>query len=101
MTDMQIIDSHMHCGIQNSNLPFEVISPLLENAGITGACLFAPVEDIYDRYNFHFQDNEEWIQTRRAANYYLLDLATRTESIFPYLFVWNDFAIEELQQARQ
>lgn len=98
MIEMKIIDSHMHCGIQNSDLPFEVISPLLENAGITGACLFAPVEDIYDRYNFNFQDNEEWIQTRRAANHYLLDLATRTESIFPYLFVWNDFAIEELQQ---
>jgi len=95
---MQIIDSHIHCGIQNVDLPFEVNSPLLQDAGIDGACLYAPVEDIYDRYNFNFQDNEEWIQTRRAANHYLLDLATRTESIFPYLFVWNDFAIEELQQ---
>jgi predicted TIM-barrel fold metal-dependent hydrolase len=95
---MQIIDSHIHCGIQNLDLPFEVISPLLQDAGIDGACLYAPVEDIYDRYNFNFRDNEEWIQTRRAANRYLLDLATRTESIFPYLFVWNDFAIEELKQ---
>jgi hypothetical protein len=95
---MQIIDSHIHCGIQNVDLPFEVISPLLQDAGIDGACLYAPVEDIYDRYNFNFQDNEAWIQTRRAANHYLLDLATRTESIFPYLFVWNDFAIEELQE---
>jgi hypothetical protein len=98
MVDMQIIDSHIHCGIQNVDLPFEVISPLLQDAGIDGACLYAPVEDIYDRYNFNFRDNEEWIQTRRAANRYLLDLATRTESIFPYLFVWNDFAIEELKQ---
>jgi len=95
---MQIIDSHIHCGIQNVDLPYEIISPLLQDAGIDGACLYAPVEDIYDRYNFNFQDNEEWIQTRRHANHYLLDLATRTESIFPYLFVWNDFAIEELQQ---
>jgi len=95
---MQIIDSHIHCGIQNVDLPFEVVSPLLQEAGIDGACLYAPVEDIYDRYDFHFQDNEEWIQTRRAANNYLLDLAARTESIFPYFFVWNDFAIEELDQ---
>jgi len=95
---MQIIDSHIHCGIQNVDLPFEVVSPLLQEACIDGACLYAPVEDIYDRYDFHFQDNEEWIQTRRAANDYLLDLATRTELIFPYFFVWNDFAIEELHQ---
>ena len=95
---MEIIDSHIHCGIQNVDLPFEVISPLLRDAGIDGACLYAPVEDIYDRYNPNFQDNREWIQSRRAANRYLLDLATRRASIFPYLFVWNDFAIEELEQ---
>jgi len=95
---MQIIDSHIHCGVQNADLPFEVISPLLRDAGITGACLFAPVEDIYDRYNPHFQDNQQWRQKRHAANRYLLDLAGQTEWIFPYLFVWNDFVIEELRQ---
>ena len=98
MVEMKTIDSHIHCGIQNVDLPYEIIQPLLEEAEIDGACLYAPVEDIYDRYNFNFQDNEEWIQTRRAANHYLLDLAAQDESIFPYLFVWNDFAIEELQQ---
>jgi len=98
MTEVQIIDSHMHCGIQNSDLPFEVISPLLQNAGITGACLFAPVEDIYDRHNPNFQDNQQWQQTRQAANRYLLDLAAAVKSVFPYLFVWNDFALEELKE---
>jgi hypothetical protein len=96
---MHLIDSHIHCGVQNADLPFEVISPLLRDAGITGACLFAPVEDIYDRYNPHFQDNQQWRQKRHAANRYLLDLAGQTESIFPYLFVWNDFVIEELRQS--
>jgi len=96
---MHIIDSHIHCGIQNVDLPFETISPLLQEAGITGACLFAPVEDIYDRYNPNFQDNQQWRQRRRAANRYLLELADRTEWIFPYLFVWNDFVIEELQRS--
>ncbi len=94
---MQIIDSHIHCGVQHVNLPFSVISPLLDEAGITGACLYAPVEDIYDRYNPNFEDNQQWRKTRRAANRYLLDLAAGRESIFPYLFVWNDFALEELQ----
>ena len=95
---MQIIDSHIHCGIQNSNLPYERILPLLQEAGITGACLFAPVEDIYDRYHYNFHDNDQWRHTRHAANRYVLDLAARGEPIFPYLFVWNDFALDELQQ---
>ncbi len=98
MADSQIIDSHIHCGVQNVNLPFEVISPLLQEAGITGGCLYAPVEDIYDRYKPNFEDNQKWRETRHAANRYLLDLAVRNKSIFPYLFVWNDFALEELQQ---
>ena len=94
----RIIDSHIHCGVQHSDLPFAEIAPLLREAGITDCCLFAPVEDIYDRDDFHFQDNTHWQQARRAANHYLLDLAEAGEAIFPYLFVWNDFAIEELRR---
>ena len=94
----RIIDSHIHCGVQHSDLPFSEIAPLLREAGITDCCLFAPVEDIYDRDDFHFQDNTHWQQARRAANRYLLDLAEAGEAIFPYLFVWNDFAIEELRR---
>ncbi|MCL2789244.1 MAG: amidohydrolase [Desulfobulbus sp.] len=97
MGTARIIDSHIHCGVQHSDLPFERITPLLRQAGITDACLFAPVEDVYDRDDFHFQDNDQWQQTRRAANRYLLDLAGQGESVFPYLFVWNDFAIDELR----
>ena len=94
----RIIDSHIHCGVQHSDLPFAEIAPLLREASITDCCLFAPVEDIYDRDDFHFQDNTHWQQARRAANRYLLDLAEAGEAIFPYLFVWNDFAIEELRR---
>ena len=94
----RIIDSHIHCGVQHSDLPFAEIAPLLREAGITDCCLFAPVEDIYDRDDFHFQDNTHWQQARRAANRDLLDLAEAGEAIFPYLFVWNDFAIEELRR---
>jgi hypothetical protein len=41
---MHIIDSHIHCGVQNVSQPYEVIRPLLEAAGIAGACLFAPAD---------------------------------------------------------
>jgi hypothetical protein len=95
---MIAIDSHIHCGIQNVSLPFEVIEPLLEEADIAGACLYAPVEDIYDRYDYNFQDTSAWRRTRHLANRYLLDLAGHSAHIYPYLFVWNDFAVEELRQ---
>lgn len=98
MRPARIIDSHIHCGIQYSNLPIDDISPLLREAGISNACMFAPVEDIYDRYDRGFEDTPQWQQARRRANQYLLDLAAAGEPIFPYLFVWNDFAVEALQQ---
>ncbi|MGD9948178.1 MAG: amidohydrolase family protein [Desulfobulbus sp.] len=98
MRPTQIIDSHIHCGIQLSRLPIDEINPLLREEGITGACMFAPVEDIYDRYDREFTDTPQWQQTRHRANQYLLDLAEEGEPIFPYLFVWNDFTVEALQQ---
>lgn len=97
MRASRVIDSHIHCGIQHSDLPFEMIDTLLRQDGITDACLFAPVEDIYDRDDPLFQDNNEWRRTRRAANRYLLELAAADERIHPYLFVWNDFAVDELR----
>jgi hypothetical protein len=98
MRPAQIIDSHIHCGIQYSQLPIEDITPLLREEGITGACMFPPVEDIYDRYDRDFEDTPQWRQTRHRANQYLLDLADQGEPIYPYLFVWNDFAVEELER---
>jgi hypothetical protein len=95
---MIAIDSHIHCGIQNVSLPFDAIEPLLQEADITGACLFAPVEDVYDRYDPHFQDTPAWRHTRREANRYVLGLAGQRAHTYPYLFVWNDFALEELDQ---
>ncbi len=97
MGTTRIIDSHIHCGIQHVDLPFEAIEPLLQQDGITDACMFAPVEDIYDRHDPNFQDNNDWRRTRRAANHYLLKLAAAGKPVFPYLFVWNDFAVNELE----
>lgn len=93
---MKIIDSHIHCGIQNSRLPFELVKRHLDSGGIRGACLFAPVEDIYDRDDYGFQDNPGWMACRCRANEYLLELQQHQEDIFAYFFVWNDFRSEEL-----
>lgn len=92
-----VIDSHMHCGIQNVSLPWEEVRDRLHEGEIEGACLFAPVEDIYDRYDYHFQDTAAWVACRQRANRYVLDLQQREESLFAYYFVWNDFRKEELK----
>lgn len=91
-----VIDSHLHCGIQNVNWPWEIVHRRLVEAGIKGAGLIPPVEDIYDRTDFHFVDTPQWQACRRQAHYYLLTLADPEITIYPYFFVWNDFAWEEL-----
>jgi len=95
---MKVIDSHIHCGIQNSALPFETIRTYLANGNIQGACLYAPVEDIYNRYDEHFEDSQPWIATRQRANEYVLRLQETHKDIFAYYFVWNDFRREELKK---
>lgn len=94
-----IIDAHMHCGIQYADLGFNRLMPLLKRAGIDAAAMFPPVEEIYDRYNPHFQDVPEWIQKRQKANRYLLGLRKQGKPVFPYYFVWNDFLVSELDEA--
>ena len=93
---MQVIDSHIHCGVQNVDWSFSVIMDLLDKAGISGACMFAPVEDIYYRYTRQFDDNITWRQCREKAHAYLLDKARTRTRVYPYYFVWNDFKVSDL-----
>jgi predicted TIM-barrel fold metal-dependent hydrolase len=86
----------MHCGIQNVDQPIEMIGAYLDRGGIDGACLYAPVEDVYDRYTFHFEDTALWMTCRQMANDYLLDIQERHDDYYAYYFVWNDFKKEEL-----
>jgi predicted TIM-barrel fold metal-dependent hydrolase len=95
---VKIIDSHMHCGIQNVDQPLEMIRAYLDRGGIDGACLYAPVEDIYDRYTFNFEDTALWKACRQMANDYLLDIQERHDDYYAYYFVWNDFKKEELSK---
>ncbi len=93
---MEAIDCHIHTGIQNVAWRWDEIRPLLRGAEITGAGLIAPVEDIYDRYNYHFRDTPEWQACRRQAHRYLLQIKDPEIETFLDFFVWNDFAWEYL-----
>jgi len=95
---VKIIDSHIHCGIQNVNQPFELVKRYMDEGGIQGACFYAPVEDIYDRYDYHFEDNYSWMACRQRDNRYLLDIQKSNKDIFAYFFVWNDFRRKELMK---
>jgi len=86
----------MHCGVQNVDQPIDMIKAYLARGGIDGACLYAPVEDIYDRYDYHFQDTPGWMACRQRANDYLLGVQEADDDIFAYYFVWNAFKKEEL-----
>jgi len=94
--DFQVIDSHLHCGRQNVSWLWEDLRAHLAAAGIGGAALIPPVEDVYDRHNPHFTDTPEWQACRRRAHQYVLDLTDPDITIYPYFFVWNDFALEGL-----
>jgi hypothetical protein len=96
MSDLKIIDCHLHTGVQHVNWSWDHIQPLLLSAGITGAAPIAPVEDIYDRYDPEFKDSPAWQACRRRAHQYLLELKDPEIDIYPYFFVWNDFAYEDL-----
>lgn len=94
---MKIIDSHIHCGIRGLGSPYENILAILWEADISGACVFPPVEAIYDRFDPWFQDTDQWKEKRSAANEYVLSLARNYDDVYPYFFVWNDFATESLE----
>ncbi len=93
-----IIDAHVHCGIQD-NFPlqsYDAYRTVVGGSQIGGAVMFPPVMEIYDRYDPHFTDSESWIHRRKAANEYLLNIGTSDFTVIPYLFIWNDFAVDQI-----
>lgn len=94
--EYEIIDCHLHCGVQHVPWGWEDKWPLLKAAGIRGVGLIPPVEDVYDRLDPQFTDAPAWQACRRRAHRYLLELQDPEIEIFPYFFVWNDFAWEDL-----
>lgn len=94
-----IIDAHVHCGIQD-DFPlqsYDAYRSVVRGGRIVGAVMFPPVMEIYDRYDPHFTDSESWMCRRKTANEYLLNIGTSDFKVIPYLFVWNDFAVEQIK----
>lgn len=94
----RIIDAHAHCGIQDRYPPqsFGDYLSLVSGSDIGGVVMFAPVMEIYDRYDPDFRDTPEWVERRRSANAYVLGLGGEGLEVAPYFFIWNDFAVEDL-----
>ena len=87
---MLVIDSHAHCGL---TLGWDLISAEWREAKIDGGVLFSPVEEIYDRSDFRFTDNEFYRISRKNVHNYLSGLLSRRDNVYCYWFVWNDFEL--------
>lgn len=85
---MLVLDGHAHCGL---TLPYSMLAPLWDNAGIDGGVLFAPVEEIYDRNDPTFVDSEQYKKSRRKVHDYLASIIS--DHIFIFWFVWNDYTL--------
>ncbi len=96
-----IIDAHAHCGVVDRSWPqsFEEYAGQVSGTRIGGVAFFPPVMEIYDRYDVSFSDSPAWQQRRRKSNAYLLSLNPPDLKIFPYFFIWNDYAVEQLTPA--
>ena len=94
--DFEIIDCHLHTGVQHVNWGWEHIRPLLLEAGITGRRRLRRWRISTTATTPSFTDTPAWQACRRRAHQYLLDLKDPEIAIYPYFFVWNDFAWEDL-----
>ncbi|MCP3898799.1 MAG: amidohydrolase family protein [Desulfobacteraceae bacterium] len=93
-----VIDSHAHCGIQDSSFDqsFESYFSYIKHTDIKIVVAFPPVIEIYDRYDYNFKDTDKWRLKRKNANKYLLDIGNLDLKVIPYFFIWNDFAVDQL-----
>jgi uncharacterized protein len=55
--------------------------------------------EIYDRYDPFFTDTPAWQQRRQESNAHLLSLSFGSMTVYPYFFIWNDFAVDQLTSA--
>jgi hypothetical protein len=61
--------------------------------------LFSPVLEIYERNDGGFVDTPAWRLRRTESNAYLLSLEPVGLTVYPYFFIWNDFAVDQLSAA--
>ncbi len=93
-----VIDAHAHCGRQDKTRQqeFSDYRELAQDTPIEQVIMFAPVQEIYDRFDPGFQDNDSWRESRRQANQYILQLQGQSPEVIPFFFVWNDFDLQGL-----
>ena len=86
---MRTIDAHIHVGCNKETKYYgeEELWRDLREAGAQGSVTFAFPEDIY-----RIADS---IESRIAANEYVLTVAERSPDLYPFYFVWNDYLIPE------
>ena len=96
-----VIDAHAHCGVIDRSWPQSFEDYVRQAAGtvITGVAAFSPVMEIYDRYDPFFVDTPAWQQRREESNAYLLSQSSGAMTVYPYFFIWNDFAVDQLTSA--
>ena len=100
-TQPSVIDAHAHCGIIDRSWPqsFEAYAQHAATTDIGGVALFSPVMEIYDRNDAGFTDTPAWRLRRSESNAYLLSLKPAELNVYPYFFIWNDFAVDQLSAA--
>jgi len=93
-----VIDAHAHCGEMDRSWSqdFADYARQVADTDIVGVAFFSPVMEIYDRYDINFVDTPEWRKSRRRSNAYLLSLRSPALTVYPYFFIWNDFAVDQL-----
>lgn len=98
-----VIDAHAHCGIIDRNPPqsLKAYARQAEAADIEAVAVFSPVLEIYDRHDPGFGDTPGWRRRRKQSNAHLLAMDPGELTVYPYLFIWNDFAVEQLTDAHR
>lgn len=93
-----IIDAHAHCGRKDRFPPQDLSDYIsrLGSSGIGAAVMFSPVSEIYDRYDPGFKDTHQWRDRRRESNEYLLGIGGSGFTVYPFFFIWNDFAVDQI-----
>ncbi|NTW36478.1 MAG: amidohydrolase family protein [Syntrophobacteraceae bacterium] len=98
-----IIDAHAHCGRRDRFPPQDLSDYMshLGRSGIRAVIMFPPVSEIYDRYDPGFKDTDQWRSRRRESNDYLLGLSGSELTVYPFLFIWNDYAVDQITSSHK
>jgi hypothetical protein len=98
--ERRIVDAHAHCGIEDRSFPqsFADYRSAVQGSPIEEVVMFPPVMEIYNRFDPFFEDTPQWQERRARANEYVAGLGDEGLKVTPFFFIWNDFAIEAVDE---